>query len=225
MSVTIKYVENEIVALSIHGELFYIKQGPGIPKVFDEHLRSQTIPNIDHWLQAKTQQRYSYRGICDMAAAFAAGLKHSYTSDDLRWISAEVVASTVKIVFRTEHARDYALAYWVELLRPAQLFKFVEHIRSNFDKLKKRYDHEELYNILCRLWQFSNFHAASEAAVFETLIRTNLARIPQIPKYPDTTKIDQEIEKIIIGNLFGKAVTKHKGIDDELINNVKRLRT
>lgn len=225
MTVTIKYVERETVAFQINNELFYLRQGPGIPQIFNSNLRPQIIPNIDNWFQAKTQQRYSYRSICDMSAAFAAGLQHSYTNDDLAGISREVVNMTVKTIFQTDHAREFSRAYWIELMDPGKLMKLVSHIRSDFERFKKQHDQEELYNILCRLWQFSNFYAPSESAVFETMIRNRLMRTPQIPRYPDTSAIDDKVEKLVVGNLLGKTLNKFKGIPSELVSNVRKLQT
>ena len=196
MTITIKYVEGETVAFIINNQLFYLRQGPGVPQIFDENLKAQIIPNIDNWFQAKTQQRYSYKSVCDMAAAFAAGLQHSYTNDDLVWVIKRVVNATVKTIFQTDHAREFSRAYWVELMDPGKLLKLVEYIRSDFSSFSERYEPEELYNVLCRLWQFSNFYAPSESAIFETMIRTHLKRVPQSPRYPDTSNTDQEIEKL-----------------------------
>lgn len=225
MTVTIKYVERETIAFMIDSELFYLRQGPGIAQIFDENLKPQIIPNINSWFQTKTQQRYSYRDVCDMAAAFAAGLRHSYTNDDFVRMGKEIVAATVKTIFQTDNSREFSREYWVELINLNKLQKLIEIFRSDFDKFKMQYDSEELYNVLCRLWQFSNFYAPSEAAIFETLIRTRLKRSPQIPQYPDTSNIDSNIEKIVIGNLLGKTHSQFKEIPNELVNNVKDIQT
>lgn len=223
MTVIIKYVERETIAFMIDEELFYLRQGPGIPQIFNGSLKLQTIPNINNWFQTKTQRRYSHRDICDMASAFTTGLQHSYTTDDFVKIGKEIVVATVKTIFQTDNSREFSRAYWIELMDPGKLQKLIEIIRSDFDRFKAKYNPEELYNILCRLWQFSNFYAPSEAAVFETLIRIQLKRSPQIPQYPNTSNIDSDIQKIVLGNLLSKTHNKFKDISNELINNVRNI--
>lgn len=223
MSLTIKYVYHETVAFTIGADLFYLRQGPGIPQMFDANLAPMTVPNIDAWFQSRTQQRHSYRGVADMASAFAAGLAHAYTSNDLERTCKLIVRSTKDAIFKTDVARDFSAAYWVELMDPGRITKFLEALRRDFDKFRSKYDDEELYNILCRLWQFSNLHAPSESAVFESLMRSKLTRTPQLPKYPDTQEADIEVEKLVIGFVIGEALTEYKGIPDELVHNVRRI--
>lgn len=223
MSLTIKYVYRETVAFTIGLDLYYLRQGPGIPQMFDGNLSPMVVPNIDAWLQAKTQQRYSYRGVSDMASSFAAGLHHAYTSDDLHHLCKIIVRTTKDAIFKTDVAREFSAAYWVELMDPGKITKFVDVLRQDFDKFKSKYTDEELYNILCRLWQFSNLHAQSEAAVFESLIRSKMLRTPQLPKYPDTQEADEEVERLVLGIIIGETLTEYKGISDELVNNVRRI--
>jgi hypothetical protein len=223
MSLTIKYVYHETVAFTIGVDLFYLRQGPGIPQMFDASLNPMVVPNIDAWLQSKTQQRYSYRGVADMASAFAAGLQHAYTSNDLEHLCKLIVRTTKDAIFKTDVAREFSAAYWVELMDPGKLTKFIEILRRDFGKFKAKYSGEELYNILCRLWQFSNLHAPSESAIFESLIRSKMLRTPQLPKYPNTQEADAEVEKLVIGIILGEALTEYKGIPDELVHNVRRL--
>jgi hypothetical protein len=223
MSFIIKYVHLDTIVFSIGVDLFYLKQGPGIPQVFDVNLKPLIIPNIDAWFQSKTQQRYSYRGVSDMAEAFAAGLRHTYTSKDLEYFCRLVVRSTKDAIFKTDIVRDFSAAYWVELMDPYKITKLIEILRCDFDKFRLKYNDEELYNILCRLWQFSNLHAPSEAAIFEALIRSKMSRTPQLPQYPDTREADIEVERLVVGVVVGETLTKHKGIPDELVDNARTI--
>lgn len=158
-----------------------------------------------------------------MASAFAAGLQHAYTSNDLEHLCKLIVRTTKDAIFKTDVAREFSAAYWVELMDPGKLTKFIEILRRDFGKFKAKYSGEELYNILCRLWQFSNLHAPSESAIFESLIRSKMLRTPQLPKYPNTQEADAEVEKLVIGIILGEALTEYKGIPDELVHNVRRL--
>lgn len=223
MSLTIKYVYKETIAFIIGLDLFYLRLGPGLPQMFDKHIKSMVVPNIDTWLQLKTQQRNSYRGLCDMAVSFSSGLQHTYTGKDMERICKLVVHSTRDIIFKTDIAREFSAAYWVELMDPGKILKFLDILRNDFNRFKAKYSDDELYNILCRLWQFSNLYAKSEVPVFETLIRTKMLRSPCLPRYPDTTKADQEVEKLVIGMIIEKGFTEFKGIQDELVANVRAI--
>lgn len=225
MSLTIKYVYKEAVAFTIGAGLFYLRQGPGIPQMFDRNIKPMIVPNIDAWLQSKTQQRYSYRGLCDMATSFAGGLRHIYTTEDMEHICKLVVRSTRDAIFKTDMARDFSTAYWIELMDPGKIQKFIDILRNDFEKFQSKYTDNELYNILCRLWQFCNLHAPSETAVFEALMRSKMSRTPRLPRYPNTVEADREVEKLVIGVVIGKTLTEFKGISDELINNVRTIQT
>jgi hypothetical protein len=225
MSLTIKYVYHDTIAFAIGADVFYLKQGPGIPQIFDERLSPMVVPNIDAWFQSKTQQRYSYRGMSDMAAAFASGLRHTYTNNDLEHLCKLVVRTTKDAIFKTDVCYEFATAYWVELMDPGKLTKFVGILRRDFDRFKAKYGEEELYNILCRLWQFSNLHAPSESAVFDSLIHSKMLRVPQLPKYPNTQEADAEVERLVTGIILGGVVSEYKGISDELVLNVRKIQT
>jgi len=210
MSFTIKYVYHETIAFTIGSDIFYLRQGPGIPLMFDNNLKQMVVPNIDAWFQSKTQQRYSYRGV-----------QHSYTSSDMERVCRMIVRSTKDVIFKTDITRDFSTAYWVELMDPGKLQKFVDVIRQNFERFKEKYDDDGLYNILCRLWQFSNFHAPSEAPIFESLIRSKLGRLPQLPHYPKTDEADDIVKKLVIDLIIGRSLTEFKDISNELVKNVR----
>ena len=185
--------------------------------MFDARLNPMIVPNVDAWLQSKTQQRYSYQGLADMASAFAVGLQHAYTSNDLEYLCRLIVRTTKDAIFKTDVAREFSAAYWVELMDPGKLTKFIDALRRDFDKFKAKYSNKELYNILCRLWQFSNLHAPSESVIFESLIRSKMLRTPQLPVYPDTQEADTEVERLVSGIIIGEALTEYKGIPDDFL--------
>lgn len=220
MSLIIEYAYKKVVVFRIDVDLFYLKRGPNTPQIYDVDLRLMVVPNIDSWLQSKTHQRYSYRGVCDMADAFKAGLNHSYTHSDLEYICKVSSKYTIDIIFKTYIISEFSSAYWVELMNPIKIYKFIDILRTDFDKFRLKYGDDELYNILCRLWQFSNLHSLSETAVFESLIR-KIGRIPQSPKYPDTSLIDSEVEKLVTEMVVNRNATEFKNISDELVTNAK----
>ena len=44
MSLTIKYVYKETIAFTIGAGLFYLRQGPGIPQMFDSNAKPMVVP-------------------------------------------------------------------------------------------------------------------------------------------------------------------------------------
>lgn len=220
MPLKIMYVYKDVIAFSIDRELFYIQRSPNCLKVYDHSIGQLQIPNVDMWLQLKTQQRYSYRSLCDMADSFADGLSHSYTDNDLRSVCKQSARATRDAIFKTDIVSEFASAYWIELLSDDKLQKIIYILRNNFNKFKSSYTDDELYNILCRLWQYCNLHAPSESAVFESIIRSKLSLPTRLPHYPDTSQADAEIDKLVLSVIVGKSVTKYKGIPTDIVNNV-----
>lgn len=223
MALTIKYVYCDTIAFTIGVDLFYLRTAPNIPQIFDQNEKPQIIPNLDSWILAKTQQRYSYQSLLDMAAAFAAGLSHSYTATDLDGLCRKVVQLSKSAIFHTEYATDFSRAYWIELLDPGKLQKFVESLRSQFQQLREEHNDNELYNILCRLWQFCNFHAPSESAVFEAMIQ-RMGRKPQPPTF-SAIDSDRAIEELVLYDILKTELSEFKNISNELVDNVKRIQS
>jgi hypothetical protein len=220
--ITIKYVSGETIAFQLGVDLWYLCMGPGIPCLYDDKLRKQVVPNIDNWLQAKTGHRYSYRTICDMAAAFATGLKCSYSAEDVVRVSAQVCRATVHHIFQTEIVEDYRRLYWIELLDPAKLPQQAHAIRDDFKRLKEKLGDEVLYNHLCRLWRVCTLQNPSEAAVFEKLIE-RMGRKVSDPKYPTTDEVDQLLCQRVVGTLLHRDIPQYQGVDEDVMRRVDDL--
>lgn len=214
-------MNEETVAFTINHELYYLKTGPDLPKLFNRDLNKLIIPNLDTWLQAQTQQRYSYRGLKDMAAAFSSGLRHSYASDDLAGICGYIFDETVKMIFTTEYAHSYAVAFKVELMDPKQISKLIEQIKGNFDSYTDRFGEERFYLYLCRLLKICNYHEPSESIVVETLIK----RLGKRPREPEYQKVGdgEKVRKQVIAKMTGTGLSRFKGIDQKVLDAVNEI--
>lgn len=219
----IKYVNGETAAFTIYDELYYIKTGPDIPMLFDRKMKKLLIPNVDSWLQAQTQQRYSFRGLRDMMEAFAHGLEHSYARDDLKVVCEHIFNMTRDYIFKTEYTRSYAIAFKVELMNPKQIPKLTRQIKDNFDNYRKRFGNDRFYLYLCRIWQFCNYHDPSESAVVESLIRRMDKRAEE-PTYP-MVENEAEIKNHVITKTLGSDLAKFKGIDEQVVENVNGIQS
>lgn len=216
-------MNGETAAFTIHSELYYIKTGPDFPKLYDRKMKKLIIPNIDHWLQAQTQQRYSFRGLRDMIQAFSDGLQHSYAREDLRRVCEHIFHVTRDYIFKTEYARYYAAAFKVELMDPKQIPKLTKQIKNNFDDYLERFGKERFHSYLCRIWQFCNYHDPSEAAVVESLVRRLAMEVTE-PKYP-LVENEQEVKEHVITKTLGSDLTKFKGIEETIVENVNGIQT
>lgn len=220
--IEIKYVNQDAAAFTINGELYYIKIGPDLPAIYDRALRKMIIPNIDLWLQAQTQQRYSYRGLQDMMAAFRSGLQHSYASDDLENICKKVFDETVKAIFTTKAAQLYAKIFKIELMEPKKAIKLIFEIKKQYDKHIELLGEEKLYKYLCRILKFCNLHEPSQAAAVETLIK----RLNKAPRDPEPLEINQEeVRNLVIQNIVGIEILPFKGISENIMRNTDMIQT
>lgn len=214
----IKYVQGETVAFTINTELYYLKWGPDFPRVYDRSLKCLIIPNMDYWFQAQTQQRYSYRGVLDMAKAFQEGLTHSYASNDLRGICGRIFDISCYYLFQTAYARTYARTYKVELLEPRAVGQLTQPLNEQFEQYRTNLGDEKFYDYLCRLWQFCNFHKPGDASIFERLI-SRLGRKPREPVYP-MPELHAEVRQHVINRAIKTDITAFKGIAEEIVERV-----
>lgn len=206
-------IDNGLVAFNIDLDLYFIKLEP-VPKIYDENLKPQLIPNFDSWFQAKTHQRYSFRQFCDMIAAFQTGLEKSYSLGDLKEIVVESMKATKFALF--EHMGEYGKRFWVEILDPNNLESgVIVKIRDNFDKLRQSMGDDKFYNLLCRLRKLAETNRPGLAVVFERLIR-RMGKEPNNPKYPNSDDLDVEIAKTVLRVVLDKNKPMHKGISPHI---------
>lgn len=215
------YVVDKTAAFTIHGELYYLKTGHDYPMLFKANLQKMIVPNLDHWFQAQTHQRYSYQGFKDMMAAYAAGMSHSYTSTDMpEWVR-HVYEVVRDVIFRTERSREYAEAYWIELLDPKKLPRLTDEITANFDKMQKQWGDDRLYEYLCRLRHYCMRHAPGDTPVYERLIE-RLGR-PMTDVHYASYNFEKEIVQQIIGRAVGERLPLYKDIPEEIMATVHKL--
>lgn len=223
LALCVRYVYSDTIAFSVGTELFYLKTGPDYPQIFDSNLNLQITSNVDIWIQTRTGQRYSYRGLCDMALAFRCGLETAYTKQDMRQMCESAIQAARDLLFQSERVSDYARTFWIELIDPARLEgHYATVLRDKFETLRENLGDDKFYNHLCRMWRLCNFRRPGEAAVFERLIR-RLGRVPQEPQYPVTAKLDEELKRDALTKIWGRQLPHYKAIPDEIVERVHAL--
>ena len=217
----IKYVYKYTIAIEILDGSIYILRTNNIPKIFDLHMNVVELKNVNYWLKTKTG--FTYEQITDMASIYREGLDNSYSLSDIKIISRAMIKATKDAIFKTDLVSEFASLYWVELLDINKLNKFIEYIRNDFDQLLKKYGRDEFFNILCRLWQFSNVCHPDKMYVFESMIKKRLGLTPKLPQYPDTSEAEQIIEDMVFGIIFTNRYHEYKNISDQLIKIVEEV--
>lgn len=215
------YVQGRTAAFTVYGELYYLKTGPDLPQLYDSNLKKMIIGNMDHWFQAQTHQRYSYSGMKDMMDAYAAGLSRSYTSNDIPALVEKIYAVTRDVMLKTEFVRDYATAYWVELLDPKKLARLTSEITESFDELRGKWGEERLYSYLCRLRSYCSIHVPGEVPVYDRMLG-RLGRGVGEPQYPQH-KFELEAVKQIANRVVDHRMALYKDIPDEIVSTVRQL--
>jgi hypothetical protein len=219
----IKYVNGRTAAFTINGELYFLKTGPDLPRLYDRTQRRLMIPNFDYWFQAQTQQRYSYLGVCDMIGAFADGLSHSYTAGDFRAVCGEIFNVSRDVILRGPFARDYARAYRIELLDPKDAYKLVQKIAADFGDYLANLGRAKFHNYLCRLWQFCSYHQTGEVPAVERLI-SRIDETPRVPEYP-TPSVEPDARKQVVTKIVGVHIPLFKDTSQDIIEIVDAIQS
>ena len=194
-----------------------------MPELFDDRLNKMIVPNLDNWIQAMTDQRYSLRGLHDMSVAFRAGFDCSMSDNDIHDLVIDAIAETKRTMLHSNLATDYGRVYFIELIDPTKIEKVhVKSIAANFDKLLKKCGKDTFYNYLCRFWQICNYSLPSVAAVFEVFIR-RLNLQPYSPQYPKTPDLDNELTERVNRIVFKDLSLCHT--TDEIISNARRIQS
>jgi len=216
----IVYAFKNTAAFSIGEALYYIKMDGDFPFVYDKNLKKLVMPNIDYWLQAQTKQRYGLRSLRDMISAFKDGIQYSYDEVNLASICETVFDNTISYVFKTNHGKDFAKAFWIECLDENKIRKLTSTISDEFDLYHDKYG-ESFYNFLNRLWQYYMYHIPSEAAIIVKMIG-RLGMVPQKPDYPTPTA-ELIIKSQIVTEDLVLQLNKLQGLDKRVKENVARL--
>jgi hypothetical protein len=217
----IKYVNGGAVAFTLNGELYYLKTGPDLPQLFDSNLRRLHIPNMDNWLQAQSQQRYSYRGLQDMMKAFAAGLKHSYVGRDFIAVCRHIFDTCRDAILKSAHTPYFARTYRLELLEPKAIRALIKKLSNEFSDYRQNLGEERFFNYLCRIWQVCQLRDETSIVVVEKLIG-RLERVPQEPVYKDSE--DEEAARIMaVNKVITSEVPRFKGIEPKIVETVDQI--
>lgn len=210
----IKCVYGKTVAFTINSEMYYLQTGPDFPRLYSHEMKKLIIPNVDSWLQAQTQQRYSFRSLRDMMDAFVCGYNYHYSQEELTELVNKICGLTIDNIFKSKYALDFSNAYKVELMEPKQVPKLIQQMRDNFDQYNEKFGNEKFRAYLYRVWKYCNLHLSDSSAVVESLIH-RAGGETQEPKYPT---LPAEVE---IFNTIGKETHGYvKTIDAEIYNNV-----
>ncbi len=215
VQLSIHYSRDNLTVFSINLDYYFFQLLP-VPKLFDDNLVPQIIPNLDSWFQAKTQLRYSYQNFLDMIIAFTDGYVHAYTHQDLEKICVEASLLAKRYIL-AERMGEYSKHYWVEVIDPAKVEKYVQGIREKFDNLKTK---TNFYNYLCRFWKFTKRNCPQLTPVFEKFI-TRLDRVAQDPVYPRTDDLDSELLKFVIAKVL-PTVSMPKGLPERIVDKLPK---
>lgn len=218
----IKYATKDVVGFVVNNELFYLRFGPNIPQLFDESMSPLIIPNLDSWIQSKTQQRYSYQSLRDISSAFHAGIAAAYNIDDLHSICDLAIQSTICEMNQNSWIHDYSLIYWIEILDSDKMAQYLKKIRDNFATIRAQIGDDKLYNNLCRIYKTCKRQQPHNAEICEKLIK-RLGKEPTDPTYPRTDETDQQVllnTREVIRRSLG---TCYKNVQDHIVETVNEL--
>lgn len=204
----------EAGAVDINDEVYHLYFGPGLPKVFDGSMRVLNISNIDNWISAKTQQRYSMRSLKDIMLAYAEGAKSAYSRHDVKEIILACIDLTVKRLSRSRALDALNRIYWIESSSAATIDRLVSKIRLDLDKFRENMGEDSLFNILCRIYKTCHLRGIEGADVCEAMA-SRLGRSMTDPIYPSI----EEIKKEITGDIL-LAIMEESDAKDNMINNI-----
>ncbi len=211
--VSIKYADDLIIVFSVidtaREDWYYVRNDDPIPSIFDTDLNRQHTSNVDEWLQLRTRQRYSFRTLRDMAGAFREGLEATYSLSDVTERCQETAVAAKEEIFEGEHTHDFASLFWIELIDPAKMPKFLAQLRKKFDRLRESSGDDEFYELLCRLWKFCCLNCPNEVPVVEKFIK-RLNRGPKEPSYKYTDTLNKDLITAVFKRVFPRPLPQYK---------------
>jgi len=221
MKIAIKHVHKRTAAFTINGELYYVKTGPDFPVVYNKKLEKLIIPNIDLWLQAQTQQRYSFRGLQDMMEAYVSGTESNYTNEEISSICNDLFDSTIRAIFNSKNSLVYSKIYKIELMNLHEIKKLISLISANFEDYVAKFSRGKLHNYLCRILAYCNLHNQDDYSVVEKLI----ARLgnPISTYVHESSPEEDAIKSSIMSDVFKRFANSRKDMNSKLAENTTRI--
>jgi len=218
----IKYASKDVVCFSVDDQVYYLKFGPNVPQLFDEHLVLMIIPNIDTWIQSKTQQRHSYQSLYDMSLCFYNGIQTSYNIANIDQICNLVIKLTIDEILKNGWIYEYSLIYWIEVLGPDTIEECLKKISLNFEIIRDKIGDHKLYNNLCRISKTCRVRQPHNSDICDKLIeRLNMGSSD--PVYPNTDSLDNKVSAGVKELLKKSIGIFYKGIPSNIIDNIRLL--
>lgn len=214
----IKYVYKFTVAVSINNEIYYIRHGHDFPLVYNKDLRKLNIPNIDNWLQAQTQQRYSYRGVLDMAEAYKCGLQFSYNEDRIISLLKKYYVIIRNIIFNSSHNQKYIDNYKIEIMNNKQLENMTQDVNNKYDQYVEKFGIPKLQAYLNRIYSCLKNRNINTQIIELLIKRTGINPKLEIVQFDDQEIIQHTIEKCV--NL---GIIQCLNIDESIIKNMMTI--
>jgi len=222
MPLTIEYAHEDSVCFRVHGVIHYLRIKPEPSRLYDQNLNQLVVPNIDSWFQSKTNQRYSFRTVCDMAEAFKSGLHAAYVYDDLRQISELCLNDVLDELFKFGMAAEYTSTCWIELATPTKIDKIVNFFNLRLDDLRNDMGDDGVHALLCRILAICKHKSLNQATIVKKLFdRINMET--EEPNLPDISKLHDKVKQRVRSKVFGKNEPKYKKISDDVIKKTHGL--
>lgn len=199
VNVKIKYANEDIVVVKFDDVLYYIRTR-GIPQVYDNQGRLLVISNIETWMIVNTQNRYTYQGLIDMASSFVDGVRSCLNKDSIDDMVDESIIDAIHILLQKGYIEEYSLKYWIEVLDSSELERYIIKIRNNFDKLEIL-NKDGLHNDLCRILEVCEIRQLKHLIEICNNLIKRMGRVPTLPKYPDTSTLDNKILRRVKSNI------------------------
>lgn len=215
----IRYANDQVAAFQIGAEVYFIRYRNGIYEIYDAVLNQQIIPNIDYWIQNKTQQRSSLHHLIDMCSSYYEGVKATLDIKDIDKIIDDVIYKTIQAINKKGFLYEYSNVYWVEILNSQQIEDILEKIRDNHDKLKPDdFGLKELLNRILLVCRYRDDHLTDICKLLMNKLGINEASYE-----PDTKETDKEVATQVKNQL--QHLKKFKSINENMILAAEHLKT
>jgi len=147
-----------------------------------------------------THNRFSYQGLVDMASSFIDGVRSCLNRDSIDDMVDESIIDAIHVILQKGYIEEYSLKYWIEVLDSSEIEKYIIKIRNNFNKLEIL-NKDGLHNDLCRILEVCEIRQLKHLIEICNNLIKRMGRTPILPKYPDTSVIDNKVLKRVKSNI------------------------